>query len=360
MLTVGEAKMAAHAWIREEAVGMPGFVGAYLAGSILAKSDADTFPETSDVDLSIVVDSAVPNPIIEPENSFAPRKLLYRGLILEPSYLSWEAVKDPEAVLSNMYLAAPLARGCILSDPRGEIERIHRAVEPEFARKRWIRKRCARAAEAAFSNYDLSTTVPALPAYDPLFWRITGLLLGTLTASCIPVLAGLGNLTVRRGFIVARLMLLRYGMEDLAESLLRIIGSADVSRAEAERCLEELEVAFDAAIAVPHPAFAMDYNVSAKGRSFAMDGCRELLDGHHREAMFHIALMRGIVQNILMHDEDPARRERFLRGYWRLLCSLEIKSFEDTANRFGELRTAVPILLAAAEEILERNPEASD
>jgi hypothetical protein len=85
MPTVGEAKMAARAWIREEAVGIPSFVGAYLAGSILAKSDADTFPKTSDVDLSIVVDSAVPNQIIEPDNSLSPRKLLYRGLILEPS-----------------------------------------------------------------------------------------------------------------------------------------------------------------------------------------------------------------------------------------------------------------------------------
>jgi hypothetical protein len=360
MLTVGEAKMAARAWVREEAAGIPGFVGAYLAGSILTKSDADTFPETSDVDLSIVVDSAVPNPIIEPANSFSPRKLLYRGLILEPSYLSWEAVKDPEAVLSNMYLAAPFAGACILSDPRGEIDRIHRAVEPEFARRRWIRKRCAHAAEAAFWHCDLSAAAPPLPVYDPLFFKITALLLGALTASCIPVLAGLGNLTMRRGFIVARSMLLNYGMDDPAEGLLRIIGSTNVSRAEAERCLEELEVTFDAAVALPHPTFAMDCNVSAKGRRLAIDGCRELLDDHHREAMFYIAFMRGIVQNILLHDEDPARSERFFRGYWSLLRSLEIRSFEDATNRAGELRSAVPVLLAAAEEILERNPEAID
>jgi hypothetical protein len=97
MHTVGEAKIAAGGWVREKSVGIPGFVGAYLIGSILAKSDADAFPDTSDVDISIVVDSAVPNPIIDSENSFSPRKLLYRGLILEPSYLSWEAVKGPEA-----------------------------------------------------------------------------------------------------------------------------------------------------------------------------------------------------------------------------------------------------------------------
>ena len=132
---------------------------------------------------------------------------------------------------------------------------------------------------------------------------------------------GWGNLTMRRGFVVARSMLLSYGMDELAEGLLRIIGSANISRAEAERCLEELEIAFDAAIALPHPAFAMDCNVSAKGRSLAIDGCRELLDGHHREAMFFIAFMRGIAQNILTHDEDPARRERFLRGYWSRLSA---------------------------------------
>jgi hypothetical protein len=126
----------------------------------------------------------------------SPRKTLYRGFILEPSYLTWEAVKDPEAALSNMYLAAALAKACILSDPRGEIDRIHRAVEPEFARRHWIRKRCTHAAEAAFRNCDLSAVAPSLPVYDPLFWKTTALLLGTLTAACIPVIAGLENLTI--------------------------------------------------------------------------------------------------------------------------------------------------------------------
>jgi len=70
--------------------------------------------------------------------------------------------------------------------------------------------------------------------------------------------------------------------------------------------------------------------------------------------------MRGIVQNILMHDQDPARRERFLRGYRSLLCSLDIRSFDDATNRIVELRSLVPVLLAAAEEILERNPKAID
>jgi hypothetical protein len=360
MLTIGETKMAAREWVRENATGIPGFVGACLIGSILGKPDEDLFPETSDVDIVIVVDSVIPNPIAEPENPFSPRKLLYHGLILEPSYLSWESMKNLEAVLSDRHLAAAFADACVLIDPRGEIDRVHRAVKPEFARRCWIGKRCKQAAEAASWSGDQSALSPILPVYDPLFWKMTALLLGTLTASSIPVLAGLDTLTVRRGFVVAGSVLMRYGMRHLAEDLLRIVGSADVSRAEAERCLEELEAAFDAAIDLPHPAFAMDYNISAKGRILVIGGCRELLEDQHREAMFFIALMRGVAQNILMHHEDPAKRERFLRGYWDLLHTLKIRSLEDITNRLGELRDTVPVLLAAAEVILKCNPGAID
>jgi hypothetical protein len=193
MPTVGDAKMAARTWIQEKKVSRPDFIGAYLIGSILDKSDTDTFPETSDIDIAIVIDSAVPSHITEPGNPLSPRKLMYRGLILEPSYISWEAIKDPETVLSDRHLAAPFVEACILSDPRGEIDRVHRAVRPEFARRRWIRERCKNAAEAAFQFCDFSAIAPSIPENAALFLKISSLLVGILSASCIPVIRASGN-----------------------------------------------------------------------------------------------------------------------------------------------------------------------
>ena len=52
---VGDAKSIARRWVEDEAAGSPGFVGAYLAGSVLDLPDDAPLPETSDLDVNVVV-----------------------------------------------------------------------------------------------------------------------------------------------------------------------------------------------------------------------------------------------------------------------------------------------------------------
>ena len=86
MTTTGEARLTAEAWMREEAGRYPELVGAILAGSTRARAPDEAHPPSSDVDLFIYVDAEVPSEILEPHGRFAPRKLAFGGVVLEPSF----------------------------------------------------------------------------------------------------------------------------------------------------------------------------------------------------------------------------------------------------------------------------------
>lgn len=85
-----------------------------------------------------------------------------------------------------------------------------------------------------------------------------------------------------------------------------------------------------------------------------------MLPEHHREAMFHIALVRGIAQNALANDGDPEESERCLIGYKALLAALGLKNGKAISERVAELRAAVSSLEEAAKDMIERNPRARD
>jgi len=83
MLTTRDARLMAAEWVRAEAVHIPEFVGAVLAGSARERALGDPHPATSDLDVWIVVDAAVPDTVAEPESHFAVRKLHHRGVVIE-------------------------------------------------------------------------------------------------------------------------------------------------------------------------------------------------------------------------------------------------------------------------------------
>ena len=122
MITTREARLAAEAWIREEAGRHPELVGAILAGSTRVRAPDEPHPPSSDVDLFIYVDAEVPSEILEPHGRFAPRKLAFRGVVLEPSFHEARRIADPETVLGDMHLAPVFTEPHILLDPYGRLE----------------------------------------------------------------------------------------------------------------------------------------------------------------------------------------------------------------------------------------------
>lgn len=249
MITTGEARFAAEAWIREAAGQHPELVGAILAGSTRARDPEEPHPPSSDVDLFIYVDAEVPSEIFEPRGRFAPRKLAFRGVVLEPSFHEARRISDPEAVLGDMHLAPVFTEPCILLDPFGRLATLAAAVKPEVLRRRHAQRRLAQALELATPTGS-PASVPPIPALGAPCWRNAAYAIGVMRCAFATLVAGLRYPTIRRSFVVAREVFHAAGREDLADELLRLLGSYALSRAEVEVLAVEAERAYDVAVEV--------------------------------------------------------------------------------------------------------------
>ncbi len=78
--------------------------------------------------------------------------------------------------------------------------------------------------------------------------------------------------------------------------LLPLLGSAELSRSQVEEFVAELSCAYDVAVEVRRTPVVADWNVSREARELERAGVRELLDGHHREALYQVMPLRTVVQ----------------------------------------------------------------
>src|SRR6185312_14814005 len=110
-MLVKQAKDVARQWVEADATKTPGFQGAYFAGSANWLGDDAGFPATSDLDVYLVVDGPLP--------PLKLGKFIYRGVLLEVTYLPRDALRSPEAVLGSYHLAGGFRTRSIISDPSG-------------------------------------------------------------------------------------------------------------------------------------------------------------------------------------------------------------------------------------------------
>ena len=355
-MTTGEAREAAEAWLREEAGRHPELVGAVLAGSTRTRGPEEPHPPGSDVDLFIFVDAEVPSEILEPHGRFAPRKLAFRGIVLEPSFHEARRIADPETVLGDMQLAPLFSEPCIFLDPYGRLAALAVAVGPEFLRRRHAQRRLAQALGPATPTAS-PDAIRKVPALRPPCWRNAGLAFGVAHCAVATLVASLRYPTGRRSLVVAREVLHEAGREDLADSLLRLLGTFALSRAEVETLADEAERTYDVAVEVRRTPVVMDWNVSRDARELERAAVRELIEaGHHREALFQLLLVRTAVQGIIENDGDEDARVSSRIGYRRLLTALGIDGDEPFQARCQALRAFMPALRACCEELLARAP----
>jgi len=360
MITTREAGLAAEAWMREEAGRHPELVGAILAGSIRTRDPEEPHPPSSDVDLFIYVDAEVPSEILEPHGRFAPRKLAFRGVVLEPSFHEAQRIADPEAVLGDMHLAPAFTGPHILLDRYGRLEALAAAVKPEVLRRRHAKRRLAQALGPATPTGP-PASIPDIPALRAPCWRNVGHCFGVMGCAFATLVAGLRYPTIRRSFVVAREVLRAAGQEDLADALLRLLGSFALSRAEAETLTAEAERTYDVAVEVRRTPVVMDWNVSHDTRELERAAVRELIAaGHHREAMFQLLLVRTVAQGIIENDGDEEARASARIGYRRLLAALGIDGDEPLHARGQALRAFMPALREGCEALLARAPGLHD
>ena len=214
IITVREARRVAKDWVEAEAPNIPNFRGAFLSGSVIWKGNDEPQPPTSDVDLKVVVDMVDPEAI--EQQGLIQKYRSYKGILLETTYSPFQRFSSPEKVLADFAYAAHFTRPNIISDPSGDLSKIHKEVSEQFARKKWVIKRIE-------------------GERDTALWELNGLQSGSITdrmvalwfatsSAYIPVLADLRPPTIRRGGILCRQVMESIGRQDLYELILKIYG----------------------------------------------------------------------------------------------------------------------------------------
>jgi hypothetical protein len=346
-MQVKEAKEIARQWVAEKASSTAGFSGAFYAGSTNWLPDDAILPATSDLDLWVVL--ADPN---------APEKLgkfTYRDVLLEVSYVARDQLESPEAILGDYHMAGSFRTPGIIADPSGQLTRLQAAVSKDYAKRRWVLKRCEDARDRILRN--LRSLHEAQPFHD----QVTSWLFATGVTTHVLLVAGLKNPTVRRRYVAVRELLTNYGRLDFYEALLELLGCAQMSRARAEQHLAALVDVFDVAKTVVKTPFAYTADLSAIARPVAIDGSRDLIEaGDHREAIFWMVATYARCQKVLYQDAPSELRDRFDPGFRQLTGDLGITSFADLEHRGEQVRVFLPGVWAVAEAIIAANPGIED
>lgn len=342
-MIVKDAKAVARQWVTEEAGAIPGFYGAFFHGSVNWLPEDAELPETSDLDIMVVLDGP------EPENKLG--KFRYRGVLLEVSYLPYRQVESAEAVLGHYHLAGSFRTPGVIADPTGALTQLQATVARDYAKRRWVLKRC----EHAQSNA-LNFLQPRNES-DPLDEQVMGWLFGTGVTTHVLLTAGLKNPTVRRRYRTARELLAEYRRLDFHERLLEMLGCARMTRRRAEEHLSALAQAFDEACAVIKTPYRFAADMTAAARPVAIDGSRELIEqGFHREAVFWMLAVYCRSQWVLRHDAPADVRQKHSRGFQAFLADLGIASFADRQQRTEQVRAFLPDVWAVAQAVIAANP----
>lgn len=338
-MTVGEARAIARQWVSEDGAQVPGFVGAYFAGSISWLADAEPLPPMSDLDVNLVVEG----------HCSTRRKIAYRGVLLEANYIAMDSLQTPEAALSDYHLAGGLSKPGIIADASGCLTSLQAAVSRHYAERRWVRRRCEQALRKVVQQLD------AIDATGPLVDQVIGWVFATGVTTHVLLSAGLRNPTVRLRYLAARRLLADYGLLHEYERLIRLLGCGSMTAERVEAHIAALSRAFDAAATAIRSPFVFAADISDLGGHAAIDGSLELVaQGHHREAVFWLVVTYARVQQVLAADA-PADAGRHEPGFRALIGDLGIDTSPDVRRRADEVRQALPWLRDLAETIMAAN-----
>jgi hypothetical protein len=346
-MLVRDAREVAREWVIEEGSRLPGFSGAYHAGSTNWLPGRSTLPPTSDVDVVVVLSDS---------SRHAGRgKFIYRDVLLEVSYLSSDQLRSPIQVLGDYHLAGGFRTPSVIVDPSGRLTALQTAVSRDYAKRRWVHMRCEHASGRVLEH--LGSMNRSASLHD----RVTAWLFAAGVTAHVLLVAGLRNPSVRTRYAAVRELLADYDRLDFHETLLELLGCAGMSRKRVEQHLTALESVFDGAATVIRTPFPFASDITVTGRPVAIDGSRDLVErGLHREAVFWIAATYSRCQKVLRHDAPAGMEDRFDAGYQQLLGDLGIASFDGLQERGEEVERFLPRLWEEAEVIMAANPSIED
>ncbi len=360
LMTASEAKVLAREWAVERADELPGVAGAFLLGSLCLARDGEPFPDTSDVDVCVAMAGEGHDELTEVEGEFRKQDIRYKGLTIETGYASITSCWDHHGVLESPSWAPAFRTRNALLDPTGVLGKTHEAVRVAYAAEGSVRARCANQRRFVLWALERAARVekplPGCP--DEILERVVWLLFpGLAGAAGIPCIAELGGPTFRRALPNCGRALAAYGMQEVYEELLSILGASCVTVQQVSAALAELGQAFDLAVAFSRTRFYGDFMFHSFMREKVLAGAQELISaGFYREAMLFLAVVRTRAQNALENDA-PSSTNRTRRDTHRgLMADLGIQSGADISRKAERLRELLPAIMNAAETIISRSP----
>jgi hypothetical protein len=341
-MLIRQAKSIARRWAIKEVSHLPGFHGAYFAGSINALSDGTALSPTSDLDLNLVFTG---------NNGPAKiGKLVCRDVLLDVTCVSIDQLRSPGQVLGHYHLAGGFRTPSVILDPSGYLTALQTSVSRDFAKPEWVAKRCKHVQSRILKQ------LGAVNASDPVHDQIIGWVFPTGVTTHMLLVAALQNPTVRRRYVVARDVLANHGELDFYEKLLALLGCHQLGRARVLHHLAALTKVFDTAKTMVKTPFSFASEISDLARPIAIDGSRELVEaGLHREAVFWIVVTYSRCQKVLFSDAPIARQHQFDAAYLRLLADLGVASFADRQKRAEQVRELLPRLREVSRAITAVN-----
>ena len=349
MIKVSEAKRIAKDWVEAEAPNIPNFRAAFLNGSILWKDDHELQPETSDVDLKILMDVDEPEWIHE--HGLIQQKRAYKGIILETTFSPFKEFSTPERVLADFVWAAQFSVPNILSDPSGELSVLQKTVAAQFARKKWVIKRIEGARNYALMFLDNTQKGNFKDQWMALVYAVSG------GITMIPIQAELRPPTIRKGNIAFKKIMENHGRQDLHERLLRILGTQSIKRVKVERHLHELSGTFDRALEIMKSPSQFGF-IEPISRPLVIHGSREMVDeGFHREAMVWIMCMLAECQKTIDQDGSEEEKQKYMERYERILAEMGFRTEEDFQKRVDDGKKLLDEVIQVAKQIIETNPK---
>lgn len=320
VVLVGDARAVARDWVLSAAADQPAlsaaadqaaFRGAFVSGSAAYLPASAELPATSDVDIVVVTAGRQPPPKLG--------KLVHDGVLLDVSYAPWSAITSARQVAKSYVLAPALAaEDTLLADPTGRLATLHRVIAAGFATP---------AAVADRVDHVLAGVERHLDDVDPSApWAEQVLAVFPLSLPTqVPLVAALRPPTVRLRYLRAR----EVTSAPMYESLLRLLGCAEVSAEVVTAALDRLTEVFDTTVPVARSPYAFAGDLTVAGRPGAIDGSRALVDaGEHREAVFWIVATLARCQLMLLTDAPSLT---------------DPESFADTVGELTGLRTPADI-----------------
>ncbi|MBK1723918.1 hypothetical protein [Thiocystis violacea] len=341
-LLVGEVIELARDFVSQDFAKREGFWGAYLTGSI-NRMDPDTaFPAYLDVDIRVVLASAVRDEV---------EALQYQGYLLDCNITPSGDYQSSEAILPLPGKACHFVGNHILLDSRERLGRLQEDVSAAFGRRQWVARRVASSlasARAALGALKSATdTVGTLHALGEF-----------LLYACASIsIAHLAPPTHRRALVNLRSITQTHAASALHAHALAALGSDQLETQETRHFLQHCIDAFDRGLAVKRQPVPFNWMLHPCLRSYLQDGALELIDeGAHREAIFWLLRFFHIAIAAIRQDGTP--QDKLLHGnhLMRFLAALGLESTAALQTRILLCESLVAEIDAYTQGVIATSP----